>query len=116
MARTIPVLFNGSDDAKTLLQKSVEKHTRHYKQFDKDDVCVILYQDMTLVKNLPGSKTPFTLGVYKHDLLTNHTQKSSLWLCSMEDLETCRFDDDDEENENEDLTCTGTFGSCEVKR
>ena len=39
-------MFNAAryknDDAKTLLQKSIAKHTRHYKQFDKNDVYVIL--------------------------------------------------------------------------
>jgi hypothetical protein len=100
--RTIPVLFNESDDAKTLFQKSIDKHTRYYQQFDKDDTYIILYQDMTLVKNLPGSNTPFTLGVHKHDLLRPYS-KIFFWLCSMEDFEICRCDHDDE---NDDLMCT----------
>jgi hypothetical protein len=80
--RTIPVLFNESDDAKTLLQKSVDKHKRHYKQFDNGDIYIILYRDMTQVKNLPGSNTPFTLGVYKRDLLKPYS-KIFFWLCSI---------------------------------
>ena len=76
--RTIPVLFNENDDAKTLLQKSIDKHTRYYQQFDKDDIYIILYQDMTLVKNLPGSNTPFTLGVWcmRSTIYSGHTPKS----------------------------------------
>ncbi len=58
--RTIPVLLN--EDADALLRKSIEKHARHYKQFDKDDEYLILYQDMTVIKHLPGCDTPFTVG------------------------------------------------------
>ena len=111
--RTIPVLFNESDDAKILLQKAVDKHARHYKQFDKDDIYTILYQDMTLVKNLPGSSTPFTLGMYKQDLLKPFS-KIFFWLCSVEDFEMCKCDND-EEKENEDLMSIGAFGSSEDK-
>ena len=78
--RTIPVLFNEDDNAKVLREKAVEKHARHFKQFDRDDTYVILYQDMTLVKDLPGSNTPFTLGEYKRDLLKPYC-KIYFWLC-----------------------------------
>ncbi|CAB4000417.1 Hypothetical predicted protein [Paramuricea clavata] len=88
------------------------KHTRHYKQFDNGDIYVILYQDMTQVKNLPGSNTPFTLGVYKPDLL-KPCSKMFFWLCSMEDFEICTCDND--ESENEDLMCSGAFGLSEGK-
>ena len=111
--RTIPVLFNESDDAKILLQKAVDKHARHYKQFDKDDIYTILYQDMTLVKSLPGSSTPFTLGMYKQDLLKPFS-KIFFWLCSVEDFEMCKCNND-EEKENEDLMSIGDFGSSEDK-
>lgn len=112
LGRTIPVLFNESDDAKTLLQKSVDKYKRHYKQFDNGDIYIILYQDMTQVKNLPGSNTPFTLGVYKRDLLKPYS-KIFFSLCSMEDFEICTCDND--ESENEDLMCSGAFGLSEGK-
>jgi hypothetical protein len=78
--RTIPVLCNEHDDADTLLHKSIEKHAGHYKQFNKDEY-VILYQDMTSVKDLPVCSTPFTLGKYKHDILKPYS-KLNFWLCS----------------------------------
>ena len=33
----------------------------------------------------------------------------------MEDFEMCQCDDNDEDNENEDMMCTGASDSCEVK-
>lgn len=74
----------------------------------------MLYQDITLVKNLPGSNTSFTLGVYKRDLLKPYS-KIFFWLCPLEDFEICRCDNDKEDSENEDLMCIGAFGSAQGK-
>ena len=97
--RTVPILFDEDDDADALLCKSVEKHGRHFKQFDKDIEYVILYQDMTLVKNLPGTTTPFTLGKYKHDLLKPYS-KIYFWLCTKDDFQNVSTEGY-EENEND---------------
>lgn len=111
--RTIPVLFDENDDVETLLHKSMEKHARHHRQFNEDGTYVILYQDMTLVKDLPGSSTPFTLGKYKRDLLKPYS-KIYFWLCTQEDFENSTCDNAKEsEDEVEQLMCV--FGPSEDK-
>ena len=67
--RTSPVLIYTRADASTLLHTAVEKHGRHFKQFNKLFDYVLLYPDMSVVQNLPASNTPFTVVKYKRDLL-----------------------------------------------
>ena len=97
--RTIPVLLNTNSDAATLLKTAVEKHSRHFKQFNKNVDYVVLYADMSVVQTLPGSSTPFTLEKYKSDLLKPYS-KLHFWLCIKEEFEnancgTSDSDDDD---------------------
>ena len=113
--RTIPVLFDENDDAKTLLKKSVDKHLRHHKQFDKDEMYVILYQDMTLVKDLPGTNTQFTLGAYKRDLLMPYS-KIYFWLCSTEDFKNCSCDSSKESENEDDIMMYSAFSSSDNRK
>ena len=101
--RTIPVLINTNSDASGLLSASVEKHARHFKQFNKFTDYVLLYSDMSEVRFLPGTSMPFTLEKYKADLLKPYC-KLYFWLCSKEDFENTAC----ESSDDEDL-CTPAF-------
>ena len=82
--RTIPVLLSTSDDANCVLTTAVEKHARHFKQFNKFMDYVLLYPDMSVVNYLPGSISPFTLQQYRDDLLKPYS-KLYIWLCEKEE-------------------------------
>ena len=88
--RTIPVLLNTNADAATLLTTAVEKHARHFRQFNKSLDYVVLYSDMTVMDFLPGSSTPFTLERYKSDLLKPYS-KLQFWLCVKEEFENTNY-------------------------
>lgn len=88
--RTIPVLVNTNVDAATLLTTAVEKHARHFRQFNKFLDYVVLYSDMSVVNFLPGSSTPFTLERYKSDLLKPYS-KLNFWLCVKEEFESTNY-------------------------
>ena len=64
-SRTITLAIDEDSDVDTLLAKAIEKHTRHHQQFDRDIKYVLLYHDMSMVKNLPRSNTPFVLSKYQ---------------------------------------------------
>lgn len=85
--RTIPVLVDTHADASTLLHTAVEKHGRHFKQFNKFFDYVLLYPDMSVVQNLPASNAPFTVEKYKRDLLKPYS-KICFWLCTKDDFES----------------------------
>ena len=75
-----------------LLEKAIEKHARYHKLLDKDCKHILLYHDMTIVKNLPQSNTPFVLSKYRKDLLVPYS-KIYFWLCSQADFESSLFDE-----------------------
>ena len=86
-SRTITLAIDEDSDVDTLLAKAIEKHTRHHQQFDRDIKYVLLYHDMSMVKNLPRSNTPFVLSKYQKDLLIPYS-KMYFWLCSQSDFES----------------------------
>ena len=86
-SRTITLAIDEDSDVDTLLAKAIEKHTRHYQQFDRDIKYVLLYHDMSMVKNLPRSNTPFVLSKYQKDLLIPYS-KMYFWLCSQANFES----------------------------
>lgn len=96
--RTIPILLETDADADSLLSTAVEKHGRHFKQFDASLPYVVLYSDMSLVNFLPGSAVKFTLQKYKDDLLKPYS-KIYFWLCAKDDFEDfnerCSSDESD---------------------
>ena len=63
--KSITIAVSSDSDATKRLQKAVDKHARHHKQFNKDCKYVILYHDLSIVKNLPKSNIPFVLSEYK---------------------------------------------------
>lgn len=91
-SRTITLALDEDSDVDALLTKAVEKHARHHKQFDKDCKYVLLYHDMSMVKNLPQSNTPFVLSKYQKDLLIPYS-KMYFWLCSQADFESSLSDE-----------------------
>ena len=86
-SRTITLAIDEDSDVDTLLAKAIEKHTRHHQQFERDIKYVLLYHDMSMVKNLPRSNTPFVLSKYQKDLLMPYS-KIYFWLCSQADFES----------------------------
>ena len=84
-------------DAESLLSTSVEKHGRHFKQFNQFLDYVILYADMSKVLHLPGSSTPFTLEKYKEDILKPYS-KLNFWLCEKKEFENSTWSDSDDED------------------
>ena len=101
-SRTITLAISSDSIAATLLQKAVEKHARHHQQFDKDCKYVILYHDLSIVKNLPKSNTPFVLSEYKKDLLMPYS-KMYFWLCTKADFENS-LSDESTDAEIEEIT------------
>ena len=101
-SRTITLAVGEDCDAATLLEKAVNKHARHHKQFDKDCKYVLLYHDMTMVKNLPQSTAPFVLSKYQKDLLIPYS-KMYFWLCTGADFENS-ISDDSSDTEIEEIT------------
>ncbi|PFX24927.1 hypothetical protein AWC38_SpisGene10459 [Stylophora pistillata] len=91
--RTIPVLVDTHADASTLLHTAVEKHGRHFKQFNKFFDYVLLYPDMSVVQNLPACIAPFTVEKYKRDLLKPYSKiffwQSSTSSTSFHQCPTC---------------------------
>jgi hypothetical protein len=69
---------------------------------------------MTLVKDLPGCSTPFTLGKYKRDLLKPYS-KIYFWLCSREDFGNSTFDDADRESEDDAQLMCSAFSPSDEK-
>lgn len=108
--RTIPILLNVNADAACLLNTSVEKHSRHFKQFDPYLDYVILYSDLSKVHFLPGTNTPFTLQKYKEDLLKPYS-KIYFWLCEKNDFENASDGSGDDGNllkPSIDISSTGS--------
>ena len=105
-SRTITRAVGEDCDAATLLEKAVNKHAGHHKQFDKDCKYVLLYHDMTMVKNLPQSTTPFVLSKYQKDLLIPYS-KMYFWLCTGADFENS-ISDDSTDTEIEEITSGGS--------
>ena len=91
-SRTITIAVSSDINAATLLQKAVDKHASHHKQFDKNHKYVILYHDLSIVKNLPKSSVPFVLSEYKKDLLMPYS-KMYFWLCTETDFENSLSDE-----------------------
>ena len=91
-SRTITIAVSSHSNAETLLQKAIEKHARHYQQFNKNQKYVILYHDLSIVKNLPKSSMPFVLSEYKEDLLLPYS-KMYFWLCTETDFENSMSDE-----------------------
>ena len=103
-SRTITIAVSSDSNAETLLQKAVEKHARHHKQFNKNNQYVILYHDLSIVKNLPKSSMPFVLSDYKKDLLVPYS-KMYFWLCNKTDFENSLSDESsDNETEIEEIS------------
>ena len=99
-SRTITVAVSSDSNTKTLLQKAVEKHARHYKQFNENHKYVILYHDLSIVKNLPKSSMPFLLSDYKEDVLMPYP-KMCFWVCTETDFANSLSD---ESSGNEEIS------------
>ena len=84
--RTLPIAVKPDIDARGLLEEAVNKHTKHFRSFDNRIEYVLLYPDNTVVQNLPGSNTSFSLSTYKEDLGKPYS-KMHLFLCSVESLQ-----------------------------
>jgi hypothetical protein len=109
--RTTPVLLNTNADADSLLSMSIEKHARHFKQFNKFLDHAVRYSDMPLVQYLPGSCIPFTPEKYKDDLLKPYS-KLYFWLCEKNYFENANYgsesDDTDLATPSISLGCTSS--------
>ena len=75
-------------DAACFLSTAIEKHARHYKQFDGSLEYVIMYSDLSLLNYLLASPTKFTVEKYKDDLLKPYS-KTIFWLCEKSEFEGC---------------------------
>lgn len=91
-SRTITLAIQDDSDVASLLERAIDKHARHHRQFDKDCKYVLLYHDMSIVKNLPRSNTPFVLSEYQKDLLVPYS-KMYFWLCTEADFENSLYDE-----------------------
>lgn len=98
--RTLPLLIQTSCNADDLINAALEKHSKHFKQFNKHDKYVILYADHSVVKKLPGSLNDFILHDYKKDLGKVYS-KIYFYLCSKTDFEMVA-DFADEETDGDD--------------
>ena len=86
--RTLPVATNAAVNASEILQIAIDKHAKHFQQFNTACKYVLLYPDHTIVNTLPGSLSQrFTLESYKEDLGKTYA-KIYLWLWLFVDLES----------------------------
>ena len=106
--RTIPVLIDTRADASTL-HTAVEKHGRDFEQFNKLFDYVLLYPVMSVVQNLPATKTPFTVEKYKRDLLKPYS-KMYFWLCAKDDFEGAN--NVTSSNSEDDMLTKPAFEAC----
>ena len=98
--RTLPVATNAAVNASEMLQIAIDKHTKHFQQFNTACEYVLLYPDHTIVNTLPGSLSQrFTLESYKEDLGKTYA-KIYLWLCKQEDYEAFVDLESDPEGDN----------------
>ncbi|CAB3978943.1 G2 M phase-specific E3 ubiquitin- ligase-like [Paramuricea clavata] len=84
--RTLPLVIASSCNADNLLKAAIEKHAKHFKQFDKYADYLLLYHDHSIVQRLPGSSEDFVLSEYKKDLGKPYS-KIYFYLCCKIDLE-----------------------------
>lgn len=96
--RTLPLLIQTSSNAEELINAALEKHSKHFKQFNKHAEYLLLYADHSIVKTLPGSPKDFILSEYKKDLGKSYS-KIYFHLCSKTDFERVAdfADTDDDE-------------------
>ena len=83
--RSLPIAVKPDIDAHGRLEEVVNKHTKHFRSFDNKIEYVLLYPDNTVVQNLPGSNTSFSLRTYKD--LGKPYSKMHLFLCSVDSLQ-----------------------------
>ena len=58
----------------TLLKAAIQKHTKHFKQFNKYADYILLYPDQSIVQKLPGSsEDSFCMSTKR--IWASHTQK-----------------------------------------
>ena len=69
-----------------MLKAATEKHTKHFKQFNKFSDYILLYADHSIVHSLPGSSQDFVLSEYKKDLGKPYS-KIYFYLCDKIDFE-----------------------------
>lgn len=86
--RTLPLKVPSNVTAKALLKVAIDKHTRHFKQFNQHLDHVLLYPDQTIIQTLPGSPEPFVLNKYIEEL-GKPFSKLYFWLCRASDIESC---------------------------
>ena len=69
-----------------MLKPATDKHTKHFKQFNKFSDYILLYADHSIVHSLPGSSQHFVLSEYKKDLGKPYS-KIYFYLCDKIDFE-----------------------------
>ena len=100
--RTLPLMIKPSCHVEEFLQAAVEKHTRHFKQYNKYDEHILLYPDHTKIQKLPGSSADFTLSDYKKELCKPYS-KLHFWVCSKLDYERSKESVDSESDEGNSM-------------
>ena len=101
-SRTITIAVDEDVDGNALLEKAIDKHSRHHKQFNKYNKYVLLYNDMSIVRYLPQTNIPFVLSKYKEDLLLPYS-KMYFWLCTEDDFENS-ISDESSDKELEEIS------------
>lgn len=96
--RTLPLMIRPSCHFEDFLEAAVEKHAKHFKQFNKYDEHILLYPDYTKVQKLPGSSEDFVLSEYKKEIGKPYS-KLYFWLCSKLDFERSKQDVESESDE-----------------
>ena len=84
--RTVPLDIVSSCNASDLLKAAIQKHTKHFKQFNKYADYILLYPDQSIVQKLPGSSEDFVLHEYKKDLGKPYS-KIYFYICDKIDFE-----------------------------
>lgn len=85
----LPIDVKKSDSCITVKNLGIEKQLAHNKQIRESGACewLLLYPDLDLVLELPGTKVPFSVEKYKESLGRAYS-RMNLYICRMEDYES----------------------------
>ena len=85
----LPLDVKKSDSSFAVKNLGMDKQLAHNKQLRDcgDFECVLLYPDLDLVNNIPGTSDPFTVEGYR-EAIGRPYNRVNLYLCKLDDFES----------------------------
>ena len=96
--RTLPLIVSSQCNAADLMKAAINKHSKHFRQFNKYTSYTLLYPDHSIEQKLLGSAAQFVLSEYKQELGKPYS-KIYFYLCATIDLDRVQdFPDSDSDD------------------